>query len=199
MKQKYWELKADVNANANGTHMISLQNVAFAVYNIMGNCWCVGVLFIAKLICCFFHFVHLSKDADNIIIKNLNKIKYLYIFVIKKCLDWWVIVVLVDWTIGPYGFDININLENNTWFPSVLPCMYWRIIHVLYHILSHLAAIHNDKNMVQPVYYSPVHTRPNRWNSCIILILYIYCIKVFNFRWLLYHKKDFYQILLIFS
>ena len=28
------------------------------------------------------------------------------------------------------------HLENNTWFSSVLPCMYWRKIHRLYHILS---------------------------------------------------------------
>ena len=37
-------------------------------------------------------------------------------------------------------------LENNTWFSSVLPCMY------LFYL----------QNMVQPVHYSPVHTRQNR-------------------------------------
>ena len=29
----------------------------------------------------------------------------------------------------------GIDLENNTWFSAALPCMYWRIIHGLYHIL----------------------------------------------------------------
>ena len=35
-------------------------------------------------------------------------------------------------------------LENNTWFSSVLPCMYWRIIHGLYHILSRVWSPETD-------------------------------------------------------
>ena len=40
------------------------------------------------------------------------------------------------WTVTIHLYKITHNLENNTWFSAVLLCMYWRIIHGLYHILS---------------------------------------------------------------
>ena len=52
--------------------------------------------------------------------------------------------------------EVMLYLENNRWFSAVLLCMYWRIIH-------------DDKNVVQPVYYSPVHTQQNSWKPSIIL------------------------------
>ena len=42
--------------------------------------------------------------------------------------------------------EIIKSLENNTWFSSVLPCMYWRIIHGLYHIVILVYGRHPRQN-----------------------------------------------------
>ena len=66
----------------------------------------------------------------------------------------------------------------NAWFAAVLLCMYWLIMHGLYNIMSRvwspLVAMRPYTmitNMVQTVYFSPVHTQQNSCKSCIILIL----------------------------
>ena len=52
--------------------------------------------------------------------------------------------------------------ENNTWFSSVLPCMYWRIIHGLYHILivvyGRQATIHDSKYGTTRVLFAGTYT-----------------------------------------
>ena len=55
------------------------------------------------------------------------------------------------------NFDAVYKNENNTWFSSVLPCIYWRIIHGLYHIFYRRVWPPGD------------HTRLKIWyNPCII-------------------------------
>ena len=56
------------------------------------------------------------------------------------------------------NFDEVYKNENNTWFSSVLPCMYWQIIHGLYHILivvyGRQATIHDSKYGTTRVLFS---------------------------------------------
>ena len=71
---------------------------------------------------------------------------------------------------------------------------YWWIIHGLYHILSCAwlpqVAMHNNRNMVQPMYYSPVvHSKTVTCTNQIfcthIIFILIHCIEVCHNRLLL--------------
>ena len=93
-----------------------------------------------------------------------------YISTKLLCLTKCFILIRMEQDILSQSLSLATFLENNTWFSSVLPCMYWRIIHSLYHILSRVWSP-GGHTRPQPVYYSPVHhARQNRWKPCIILI-----------------------------